>query len=88
MLYISRKIGERIFINDDIVLTVVEVKGKTTKIGFEFPPTATILREELYEKIKAEKVFGSMMASSSMAAEPNGNKALPTLKLGQKSDQE
>lgn len=54
MLYLMRKIGESIVINDDIELTVVEVKGKSVKIGFVFPPTASVLRKEIYEKITAE----------------------------------
>ena len=54
MLYLMRKIGESIIINDDIELKVVEVKGKSVKIGFVFPPTATVLRKEIYEKITAE----------------------------------
>ncbi len=64
MLYLSRKVGESIIINDDITLTLVEVKGKTAKLGFEFPPSAKILREELYEKMQAEESTGSSDSTS------------------------
>ncbi len=54
MLYLSRKLGESIVINNHIEMTVVEVRGKTVKIGFTFPPEATVLRKEIHDKIMAE----------------------------------
>lgn len=54
MLYLSRKVGESIVINNNIVMTVTEVRGKTVKIGFSFPKEATILRKEVHDRISAE----------------------------------
>lgn len=51
MLYLSRKVGESVIINNSIELTVVEVRGKTAKIGFTFPPDVTVLRKEIHDKI-------------------------------------
>ena len=56
MLYLSRKLGESIVINNSIELTIIEVRGKTVKIGFTFPPDATVLRKEIYDKIMAENL--------------------------------
>lgn len=56
MLYLTRKIGESVIINNTIELVVVEVKGKTVKLGFEFPPEATILRKELHDKIREQNI--------------------------------
>jgi carbon storage regulator len=56
MLYLTRKPGEAIVINDDIELTVVEVRGRTIKLGFTFPPTASVLRRELHDRIKSQGV--------------------------------
>lgn len=56
MLYLSRKLGESIVINNAIELTVIEVRGKTVKLGFVFPPEATVLRKEIYDKIMAENM--------------------------------
>lgn len=56
MLYLSRKLGESIVINNAIELTVIEVRGKTVKLGFTFPPDATVLRKEIYDKIMAENM--------------------------------
>lgn len=54
MLYLTRKIGESVVINDTIEVTVVEVRGKTAKLGFTFPADATVLRREIYERIQEE----------------------------------
>ena len=56
MLYLTRKIGESIIINNNIELTVVEVRGKAVKLGFLFPKEATILRKELHQKILEQNV--------------------------------
>jgi carbon storage regulator len=56
MLYLTRKIGESIIINNNIELTVVEVRGKTVKLGFVFPKEASILRKELHEKIRDQNM--------------------------------
>jgi len=54
MLYLSRKIGESIIINDKIEVKVVDVKGSNVKLGFEFPKSASILRKEIYDKVVEE----------------------------------
>ena len=55
MLYLTRKVGESVIINDDIEVTVVDIRGKSIKLGFTFPPEASVLRRELYERIQAER---------------------------------
>lgn len=54
MLYLTRKIGESVIINDDIEVTVIDVRGKTIKLGFTFPSDASVLRREIYERIQEE----------------------------------
>lgn len=54
MLYLSRRAGDSIVINDRITITVKEVKGKTVKLGFGAPEGTRILRKELYDKIHIE----------------------------------
>ena len=56
MLYLSRKLGESIIINNTVEVTVIEVRGKTVKLGFTFPPEVTVLRKEIYDKIMAENL--------------------------------
>jgi carbon storage regulator len=54
MLYLTRKVGDSVIINDNIEVTVVEVRGKSVKLGFVFPPEASVLRREVHERIQAE----------------------------------
>jgi carbon storage regulator len=54
MLYLTRRPGEAVIINNAIEVRVVELKGKSVKLGFTFPPDATVLREEVFLQIKAE----------------------------------
>ncbi len=56
MLYLTRKIGESVIINNTIELTVMEIKGRTVKLGFQFPAEATILRKELHDKIMQQNI--------------------------------
>lgn len=51
MLYLTRKIGQSIIINNKIEVTIMEVSGKNVKIGVEFPKNSTVLRKEVYEKV-------------------------------------
>ena len=46
MLVLNRKIGERIVIGDNIVLTVVKVQGRQVRLGIEAPPSVSIRRME------------------------------------------
>ena len=54
MLYLTRKIGESVIINNNIEVKVVDIRGKSVKIGFTFPEDATVLRQELHERIQEE----------------------------------
>jgi carbon storage regulator len=54
MLVLTRKVGESIKINDDIKITVIEVKGKNIRIGIEAPSATKIYREEVFLKILEE----------------------------------
>jgi carbon storage regulator len=47
MLVLSRKLGEKIVIGDGITLTVVEIKGRTIRLGIEAPPSVPVWRGEL-----------------------------------------
>ncbi len=52
MLVLSRKKNESIIINDDIILTVVEIRGDKVRLGIEAPKEVTVHRQEVYEAIR------------------------------------
>ena len=54
MLVLSRKENEQIRIGDNIVVTIVKVKGNLVRIGIEAPKDVRIMRSELDEKIVEE----------------------------------
>ena len=54
MLVLTRKPGQKIIINDNIELTILEVKGDSIRVGIEAPRDITIYRHEIYEEIKNE----------------------------------
>ena len=66
MLYLTRKIGESIIINNSIELTVTEVRGKTVKLGFLFPKEASILRKELHQKIMEQNIAAASTGSDDL----------------------
>ncbi len=79
MLYLTRKVGEAIIINGNIELTVVEVRGKTAKLGITFPPEATVLRKELHDRILQENLAAAAGGDVPPAADgKDGEKAEET----------
>lgn len=54
MLALSRKLGESIVINDDIVITVLDISKDQIKIGIEAPRSIPVYREEVYLQIQEE----------------------------------
>jgi carbon storage regulator len=50
MLVLTRKVGEKIHIGDDIVVTLLEIKGNRIRLGVEAPLSVPVLRSELMDK--------------------------------------
>lgn len=78
MLYLTRKVGDSVIINENIEVNVVEVRGKTVKLGFTFPSDVQVLRRELYDRIQEENRSAalnddliSQLGTSDPKAEPS-----------------
>jgi len=54
MLVVGRKKGESILIGDDIEIKIVKIDDGSVKIAVDAPKKISILRKELYDKIKKE----------------------------------
>ncbi|MGI6415181.1 MAG: carbon storage regulator CsrA [Thermoguttaceae bacterium] len=52
MLVLSRKTNESIVINDNVIVTVVEIRGDKIRLGIEAPRDVTVHRREVYDAIK------------------------------------
>lgn len=55
MLILTRRVGERLMIGDDIQVTVLGVKGNQVRIGVHAPADVSVHREEIYERVRAER---------------------------------
>ncbi len=67
MLVLTRKVGERLVIGDNIVVTVVEVKGENIKLALEAPQEIKIYRGELYDAIVAENRLAAEHSNCELA---------------------
>ena len=59
MLVLSRKQGESIVLRDNIVVTVIELRGGRVRLGVEAPGEVAVHRKELYDKIKSREEAAS-----------------------------
>ncbi len=70
MLVLSRKVGERILIGDQIAITVVRLAQGGVRLGIEAPAELSVVREELKERLDAERLEVDRKANSAAHAKP------------------
>ena len=54
MLVLSRQRDESIMIGDNVVITIVDIRGDKVRLGIEAPQEVPVHRQEVYEAIKRE----------------------------------
>lgn len=52
MLALARKVNESIVINDNVEVTILEIKGDQIKIGIDAPKSVPVYRKEIYSQIQ------------------------------------
>ncbi len=59
MLVLSRQRDESIIIGDNIVITVVDIRGDKVRLGINAPTEIPVHRQEVYEAIQRERARGA-----------------------------
>ena len=76
MLVLSRKKNESIIINDNITVTVIEIRGDKVRLGIEAPKDVTVHRREVYEAIQNQARARELEPKA--VAPDSGRNSLPT----------
>jgi len=64
MLVLTRKSDEKITIGDDIIVSVLEIKGSQVKLGIEAPKGIAVHRSEIYERIQDENLLAANVVAA------------------------
>jgi carbon storage regulator len=56
MLVLSRRVGEKLLIGDDIVVTIIDTRGDGVRIGIEAPRSTRVNRAEVVEAVTASNI--------------------------------
>lgn len=62
MLILSRKVGETVYLNEDIEIKIVEVSGDKVRLGIEAPKDVKVLRSELRQTMESNKKASETVA--------------------------
>ncbi|WP_375492553.1 carbon storage regulator CsrA [uncultured Jatrophihabitans sp.] len=83
MLILTRHVGENVIVGDDIVISVVEVRGEAVRIGIEAPRSLSVHREEVWLELKRanaqaasseDAAIGSVVDELRRRRDPGGGK--------------
>ena len=55
MLILTRRIGEKLVIDENVIVTILAAKGSQIRIGIEAPRDVQVHREEIFQRILAER---------------------------------
>src|SRR3954471_23392046 len=64
MLVLTRKKGERVMIGDDIVITIIDIRGDGIRIGFDAPRGVPIQRAEVISAVSAANAEAAGIGAS------------------------
>ena len=55
MLILTRRVGEKVIIGENVTVTVLGVKGNQIRMGIDAPPEVQVHREEIFQRILKER---------------------------------
>ena len=74
MLVLSRQRDESIMIGDNIVITIVDIRGDKVRLGINAPAEIPVHRQEVYDAIQRENLRASRLEprNAQSLGKPNG----------------
>lgn len=73
MLVLSRQRDESIIIGDNIVITIVDIRGDKVRLGIQAPTEVPVHRQEVYEAIQRHNKCKEEAAASASPPPQEGN---------------
>jgi len=55
MLILTRRVGEKLMIGDDVIITILSLKGNQIRVGIDAPREVKVHRQEVFDRIQKEK---------------------------------
>jgi carbon storage regulator len=52
VLILTRRVGENVIVGDDIVISIIEVRGDAVRVGIEAPRSLSVHREEVWLELR------------------------------------
>ena len=68
MLILTRRVGENVIVGDDIVISVIEVRGDAVRIGIQAPRSVTVHREEVWLELQKANEQAASSSDTGIAA--------------------
>lgn len=56
MLVLTRKLGERIHVGNNVVVSIADIRGDRVRVGITAPPSVAVNRSEIHEQIQRERL--------------------------------
>jgi len=56
MLILTRRLGEKLMIGEEVMVTVLDIKGDQVRIGIKAPLDVVVHRQEVFERIERQKM--------------------------------
>jgi len=80
MLVLSRQRDESIVIGDDVVVTIVDIRGDKVRLGIEAPREIPVHRQEVYDAIQRENQSATQVDPKDVEGlgQPNSSTSNPT----------
>ena len=68
MLVLSRRVGESVVIGDDVVVSLLEVRGDLVRVGIDAPRHVRVYREEVYREVQRANLAAAAASNTDVGA--------------------